>query len=159
MEAVLQSRGLLFLPTNPRNRLLHSSQALKHRFFTPKPRASWLQLTPVTAVPGAETSSDNNGVASNSGGRSFPQTVSLSLRSPLFVLGDGGAVFHRWRHYPFCSLTPSLSPFLHTISNVCGSSSNKIRNLKMRLVRLWKVPSVVDKKYKASLERACLHRQ
>ncbi|MED6113163.1 hypothetical protein PIB30_068277 [Stylosanthes scabra] len=82
MEAVLQSRVLLSLPTNPRNRFLHSSQALKHRFFTPKPRASWLQLTPVTAVPGAETSSDNNGVASDGGGRSFPQTASLSLRSP-----------------------------------------------------------------------------
>ncbi|XP_057735048.1 ADP,ATP carrier protein 1, chloroplastic-like [Arachis stenosperma] len=38
MEAVLQSRGLHSLPTNPRNRFLHSSQGLKHRFFTPKPK-------------------------------------------------------------------------------------------------------------------------
>lgn len=38
MEAVLQTRGLLSLPTNPRNRILQSSQGLKHRFFTPKPK-------------------------------------------------------------------------------------------------------------------------
>ncbi|MED6193410.1 hypothetical protein PIB30_019144 [Stylosanthes scabra] len=41
---------------------------------------------------------------------------------------------------------------MDTISNICESNSDKIWNLKMRLIRLWKVPSVVDKKYKASLE-------
>ncbi|XP_061347096.1 plastidic ATP/ADP-transporter-like [Gastrolobium bilobum] len=38
MEAVLQTRGLLSLPTNPRNRVLHPSQGLKYRFFSPKPK-------------------------------------------------------------------------------------------------------------------------
>ncbi|KAE9600504.1 hypothetical protein Lal_00045406 [Lupinus albus] len=38
MEAVLQTRGLLSLPSNPRNRVLHPSHGLKHRFFTPKPK-------------------------------------------------------------------------------------------------------------------------
>ncbi|KAK7261885.1 hypothetical protein RIF29_28208 [Crotalaria pallida] len=38
MDAVLQTRGLLSLPTNPRtNRVLNPSHALKHRLFTPKP--------------------------------------------------------------------------------------------------------------------------
>ena len=38
MEAVLQTRGLLSLPTDPRNRVLHPSQGLKHRFFSPRPK-------------------------------------------------------------------------------------------------------------------------
>ncbi|XP_027340377.1 ADP,ATP carrier protein 1, chloroplastic-like [Abrus precatorius] len=38
MDVVLQTKGLLSLPTNPRNRLLQTSQGLKHRFFSPKPK-------------------------------------------------------------------------------------------------------------------------
>ncbi|KAE9588032.1 putative ADP/ATP carrier protein [Lupinus albus] len=38
MDAVLQTRGLLPLPTNPRNRILYPSHGLKHRFFTIKPK-------------------------------------------------------------------------------------------------------------------------
>ncbi|XP_061365060.1 plastidic ATP/ADP-transporter-like [Gastrolobium bilobum] len=38
MEAVLQTKGLLSLPTNPRNRLLHPSQGLKHRFLSLNPQ-------------------------------------------------------------------------------------------------------------------------
>lgn len=38
MEAVFQTRGLLSLPTNPRNRAFHSSQGLKQRLFSPKPK-------------------------------------------------------------------------------------------------------------------------
>lgn len=38
MEAVFQTRGLLSLPTNPRNRVLHPSQGLKQRFLSPKPK-------------------------------------------------------------------------------------------------------------------------
>ncbi|KAK7255289.1 hypothetical protein RIF29_28696 [Crotalaria pallida] len=38
MEAVLQTKGLLSLPTNPRLRALHPSHGLKQRFFSPKPK-------------------------------------------------------------------------------------------------------------------------
>ncbi|MED6124822.1 hypothetical protein PIB30_062531 [Stylosanthes scabra] len=130
MKAVLQSRRLLSLPTNSRNRFLHLSQALKHRFFTPKPRGSWLQLTPVTAASGDDDVEEPDG---GSWRRDefrqqwrFPQIASLSLRSPLSVLGDGGAVFLRWCHCPFYSLSSLSSPFRYlTLSlspflRVCG---------------------------------------
>ncbi|MED6200232.1 hypothetical protein PIB30_083148 [Stylosanthes scabra] len=39
-----------------------------------------------------------------------------------------------------------------TIRNVCDSNCGKSLNLRMRLIRNWKVPSVVDRKYKASIE-------
>lgn len=38
METVLKAKGLLSLPTNPKARVFQSSQGLKHRFFTPKPK-------------------------------------------------------------------------------------------------------------------------
>jgi AAA family ATP:ADP antiporter len=38
MEAVLKAKGLLSLPTNPKARVFSSSQGLKHRFLTPKPK-------------------------------------------------------------------------------------------------------------------------
>ena len=38
MEAVLKAKGLLSLPPNPKARVFQSSQGLKHRFFTPKPK-------------------------------------------------------------------------------------------------------------------------
>ncbi|CAJ2656228.1 unnamed protein product [Trifolium pratense] len=39
MEAVLQTRGLLSLPTNPKNRVLLQPNSLKHRFLSLKPKA------------------------------------------------------------------------------------------------------------------------
>ena len=50
MEAVLQTRGLLSLPTNPRDRLLQTPQNIKHRFFTPKPKIVG-GFSPLTATP------------------------------------------------------------------------------------------------------------
>jgi AAA family ATP:ADP antiporter len=38
MEAVLQTRGLLSLPTNPKNRVLLQPNSLKHRFLSLKPK-------------------------------------------------------------------------------------------------------------------------
>lgn len=38
MEAVLKAKGFLSLPTNPKARVSSSSQGLKHRFLTPKPK-------------------------------------------------------------------------------------------------------------------------
>ncbi|KAJ7962910.1 ADP,ATP carrier protein [Quillaja saponaria] len=38
MEAVLQTKGLLSFPSNPRSRVLNPSQGLKNRFFWPKPK-------------------------------------------------------------------------------------------------------------------------
>jgi hypothetical protein len=38
MEAVLQSKGFLSLPTNPKNKFLNPSNGLKHRFFSPNPK-------------------------------------------------------------------------------------------------------------------------
>ncbi|GAU44481.1 hypothetical protein TSUD_261210 [Trifolium subterraneum] len=38
MEAVLQTRGLLSLPTNPKNRVLFQPNSLKHRFLSLKPK-------------------------------------------------------------------------------------------------------------------------
>ncbi|KAK7349152.1 hypothetical protein VNO77_06295 [Canavalia gladiata] len=38
MEAVLQTRGLVSLPTNPTSRLFNPSHGLKHRFLTLKPK-------------------------------------------------------------------------------------------------------------------------
>ncbi|RDX90602.1 hypothetical protein CR513_27514, partial [Mucuna pruriens] len=40
MDVLLQTRGLLSLPTNPRNRVLHPSHSLTHRvsLFSPKPK-------------------------------------------------------------------------------------------------------------------------
>ncbi|KAE9585847.1 hypothetical protein Lal_00010333 [Lupinus albus] len=38
MDAVLQTRGLLSLPTKPKNSVFHPSHGLKHRFFNSKPK-------------------------------------------------------------------------------------------------------------------------
>ena len=51
MEAVLQTRGLLSLPTNPRNRLFHPPQNLKHRFFSPKSKILGGSSLTATAIP------------------------------------------------------------------------------------------------------------
>ncbi|MED6208960.1 hypothetical protein PIB30_049967 [Stylosanthes scabra] len=39
-----------------------------------------------------------------------------------------------------------------SIRDICNSSSGKIWNFRVRLIRHWKVPSVLDRKYKSSIE-------
>ncbi|PKI71137.1 hypothetical protein CRG98_008435, partial [Punica granatum] len=63
MEAVLQTKGLLSLPKNPRARVLNPSQGLKQRALSLKPKI----------LPGFSVSSNGfrkfNGFVSNSSGK------------------------------------------------------------------------------------------
>ncbi|XP_031386651.1 plastidic ATP/ADP-transporter-like [Punica granatum] len=101
MEAVLQTKGLLSLPKNPRARVLNPSQGLKQRALSLKPKI----------LPGFSVSSNGfrkfNGFVSNSSGKVFLKNRTFHIcRAEAAASADGQPLLGEQEKPKFFGIEP-----------------------------------------------------